>query len=268
LRDPEGKPAGLLALISLGQANEEDFKVDPAVSAAVRFLRQQAPLRPGETATHFRFWMARDTYQAISPTQSLIIVQLVRHYLTTPGLAYTFFPVADTEFWTPLAAYANLIHLPQAEFETDGKRFGVFGHDWRIEPPITWLSVLAEREIAMSPMIAQPPKTVQPLVVLSQADFTSAVQDALRSITRPDGLQGNPLLRSRMVVEKVGPEAGENERSEALRLLLKQAGETLRSSPREAKLFRAIYHTYIQPAPTQEAAAGRSTCHSAHTAAI
>jgi hypothetical protein len=163
--------------------------------------------------------------------------------------------VADTAFWTPLAAYANLTHLPEAEYEIDGKQFGVFGHDWRIEPPLNWLSVLAEREIAMSPQVAQPPKAVQPLVVLSQADFATAVQNALRSLSRPDGLQGNPLLRSRMVMEKVGSEASEVERAEALRLLLKLAGETLRSSPRETKLFRAIYHTYLQPAPTQEAAA-------------
>ena len=32
------------------------------------------PLRPGERVTHIRFWMARDTYQDVSPAQSLIAV--------------------------------------------------------------------------------------------------------------------------------------------------------------------------------------------------
>jgi hypothetical protein len=31
--------------------------------------------------------------------------------------------------------------------------------------------------------------------------------------------------------------------------------EALQSSPKEVRLYKAVYHTYIQPAPTQEVAA-------------
>ena len=41
----------------------------------------------------------------------------------------------------------------------------------------------------------------------------------------------------------------------ALRALLKEAAEQLRASPKELKFYRAVYHTYIQPAATQEQAA-------------
>jgi hypothetical protein len=56
--------------------------------------------------------MARDTYQAVSPIQSLIFVNAVQHYLVTPGLAYTFFGCAYPEFWTPVLAYADLVRIP------------------------------------------------------------------------------------------------------------------------------------------------------------
>ncbi len=37
--------------------------------------------------------------------------------------------------------------------------------------------------------------------------------------------------------------------------ILRRVCETLQNSPRETKLYRAVYHTYISPAPTQEQAA-------------
>ena len=55
--------------------------------------------------------------------------------------------------------------------------------------------------------------------------------------------------------EKAGAEVADFEYGEALRALLRHAADLLRSSPKETKLYRALYHTYFQPAPTQEAAA-------------
>ena len=37
--------------------------------------------------------------------------------------------------------------------------------------------------------------------------------------------------------------------------MLSEAAEQLRNSPKENKFYRAVYHTYIQPAATQEQAA-------------
>ena len=88
-RDSAGQPAGFMTLLAMERATAEDLAVDPAVAAAWDFLQRNAPLRPGESATYFRFWLAADTYQAVSPTQSLIFINMVRHYFT-PGLAFTF----------------------------------------------------------------------------------------------------------------------------------------------------------------------------------
>jgi hypothetical protein len=184
----------------------------------------------------------------------LIFVTAVRHYLTTPGLAFTFFPCADPAFWEPIFAYGDLARLPQTDFTVGGTRYGVYGHDWRVVPPAAWLNMLAEREIAMEGE-ATSPAVIQPMIVLSESEFASAALDALRDYARTDLLRTNPLLRSRLILDRVGANAGDNERTNALRDLLHNAAETLQNAPRQAKLYRALYHTYFQPAPTQERAA-------------
>jgi hypothetical protein len=249
LRAPDGQPTGALAHLQLQQASSSDLAADPAAQAAWQYLQTQRPLRPGEIATHFRFWLDRDAYQAVSPSQSVIFVNMVRHYLTTPGLAFTFLPVADPDFWAPMFAYADLARLPEADFEVAGRRYGVYGHDWRAVPPVAWLALLAEREIAAGGQPPAPAPAAEALVVLSQAEFGSAVRAGLHDSARPDLLRQNPLVRSRLVAERAGPGG---DRAAALLALLRQAAEALQASPREAKLYRAIYHTYFQGAATQE----------------
>jgi hypothetical protein len=56
-------------------------------------------------------------------------------------------------------------------------------------------------------------------------------------------------------VEQAGAQANTAQRAWILQSIVKKAAESLRQLPREAKLYRALYHTYIQPAPTQEQAA-------------
>ena len=253
-RDIEHKPAGFVMKVALHETGDEDRRVDPAVEAALRHLERNAPLRPGEKATLFRFWMARDTYQAVSAMQSLIFSNVAQHYLTTPGLAFTFFPTADPDFWGPMFAYVDLERLQAADFEVGGRRYGVYAHDWRVTPPMAWLDLLAEREIAAEPLAMSPAQTM-PLVVLGESDFTASVRDALRNFHRTSELRTNPLLRSRVVVERAGPNADDSAGVAALRDLLREAAEALQASPREAKYYRALQRTYLDPAPSQERAA-------------
>ncbi len=254
-RDETGKPFCFVAQVQLGQVTAADRAADPAVAAACRHLESHAPLRSGEGATLFRFWMARDTYQAVSPAQTLLFGNVAQHYLTAPGLAFSFFPCAEPDFWEPLFAHLDLHRLRDAEFASERHRFGVFGHDWRVTPPLAWLDILAAREIGNGPEAAAPPPTTVPLVVLSEPEFAAAVRDALRDLARADGLRNNPLLRSRLVTDRVGTQASTAERLAALRTLLRETIEPLQHSPRDAKLYRALHHTYVNPAPTQEAAA-------------
>jgi hypothetical protein len=254
-RDAEQQPAGFVMMVALHQASSEDLKIDPAASSAWRYLQKNAPLRTGEGATLFRFWMARDTYQTVSPTQSLIFINFVQHHRLTAGLAFTFFTCAEPEDWAVMFAYADLARIPEADFEVGGRRYGMYGHDWRVLPMKAWQDLLAQREIAASAQAIQTPLVSEPLVVLSQPEFVSAVRDALQDFSRPDALQNNPLLRSRLVMEQVAANADENQRIAALQSLVQEIAQSLESSPREAKCYRALYHTYLHPAPTQEQAA-------------
>lgn len=254
-RDTKQQPAGFVSVVELHQVDTEDLNIDPAVNLAWRYLQQRAPLRPGEGATLLRFWMAHDTYQAVSPIQSLIFVNFMQHHRSTAGLAFTFFVCAEPDFWAELFTYADLARIAEADFEVSGRRYGVYGHDWRVMSSKAWQALLAQREIDASAQAIAPSQTNQPLVVLSQAEFVRAVQEALRNLSRPNILQGNPLLQSRLVVEQVTAQASKTEQVAALQNILREAVESLQASPREVKYYRALYHAYLHPTSTQEKAA-------------
>ena len=251
-RTSSGQPDGFMVLVALDRVTPEEMAVDSALALAWGHLRRHAPLRPGENATYFRFWMAADTHQAVSPIQSLIFINMVRHYFT-PGLAFTFYACTDPLFWQPVFAYADLTRLPELDFTVGGRVYGVYGHDWRTVPPAAWLDLLGQREIAPEAMKLPPPTSR--LTALSQEAFFAAVEQALRDYMRPDMLYASPLLHSQMVVIRAGAGSSAPTQVTALRSLLKEAAEQLRESPKENKFYRAVYHTYIQPAPTQEQAA-------------
>lgn len=252
-RDEKGAVVGFIAMVALQRASPEERQSDPATHLAWEYLQRHAPLRSGEVATHYRFWMAHDTYQDVSSVQTLIFLNTVRYQLTTPGLAYHFLPCAQPDVWAGAFAYANLTRLTEIDYTVGGKTWGVFGHDWRAEPPLAWLQMLAEREVA--PGQVTPPAPPPPLVVLSETEFAEAVLDVLRHFTHPDELRENALLRSRLVTDPAGTQAAQGKRIAALVSLVQEAADALQRSPREAKLYRALYHTYLQPAPTQEQAA-------------
>ncbi len=251
-RDSHSEPAGFAIMVALHTATESDLSTDPGALASWQYLQNHAPLRPTEGATIFRFWMARDTYQAVSPTQSLIFINFVQYFQKTPGLAYTFLPCAEADTWAAMLTYFDLARQQKADFYVGGRHYGVYGHDWRVVSPTAWQQLLAQREVGTAVNVDNTPPS-EPLLVLSQPEFVEAVQNALRNFTRPDTLQNNLLLRSRSVNEMLySQNLGDS--INALRNLVKQAAESLQSSPRDQKLYQAIYRTYLNPAPTQEQA--------------
>jgi hypothetical protein len=256
LRAGDGQPAGFLWMIALQRATAIALEADPATRVASQYLQEHAALQPDEEATLFRFWMASDTYQEISVVQSLLFVHVVSHYLTTPNLAYTLFPCAEPAFWADVFAYADLQRIPAADYLVGERQYGVYGHDWRAVPPVTWLALLAEREVANeTEALAPAPQITLPAVALGEEAFANALREGLRDLARSDLLTQNPLVRSRMVNTRVGAQASTGERVAALQALIREASDLLQASPRDLKAYRALYHTYLQPAATQEQAA-------------
>jgi hypothetical protein len=170
-----------------------------------------------------RHWLALETYQDVSPVQMFITLHLVRRYLTTPGLGQVNVTCMNPEFWVEAFRYTDFHRLPERDFDRDGKRFGVFGHDWHAVPPMAWMALLADRETATE--VTQPPRR------LTEAEFAEEVRRALRDYARPD----RHALISKDAVA--------------------QAARVMEASPRDRRAFRALHHTYLQPAETQVAAA-------------
>lgn len=252
-RDGEETPAGFLMHVDLRKVSADDRASDPAIEAACSFLENEAPLRSGETATHFRFWMSRDAYQDISPVQSLISAYRVRFYLTTPSLAYTFVPTPQPERWELLFAYGDMHRVEGAAYTVGDRDYAAFGHDWRVTPPRAWLDQLAERDLSSS--MPEPSASGPTMIVLSRSDFDDAVKEAFKAHARPEAMHDNPLLRSRLVAEEVGLEASVEDRVEFLRERLDETAYSLDGDPKTAKYYRAVRATYLNPQPTQERAA-------------
>jgi hypothetical protein len=235
--------------------------VDPAVAAARIRLSRHPPVRPGERVTYVRWWLDAETYQKPSPAQSLLAVQLTRHYLTTPGLAVSFVPTADPDTWLWPMIYTDQNPMPEADFSLGRHRYSVFGHVWRAVPPARWLALMSERETAREPVPVRPERPGEAaLLALSRQEFGEAVRSLLRDLQRPDRLVHNPLLRCRLVEGRLpatpaGADPGPGARRAAVRGILEEAVTTLQASPRDAKGFRALHRTYLAPAPSQEVAA-------------
>jgi len=86
-------------------------------------------------------------------------------------------------------------------------------------------------------------------VVLSQEAFEGAVKQALRDYTRPSLLAANSLMQSQLM--RGLPDST----PVGLQAQLREACESLRGTPKDEKLYRALHRTYLQPATSQEAAA-------------
>jgi hypothetical protein len=251
-RNTGGELIGFMAHLTLQGATSEDLAADPAVPAALEFAQRYGPARPGEEMVHLRFWMDRDAYQGLSPAINLTAINSTIYWTTHPKLAWNFITTADPDFLQPHFTSLNMRRSPEADFEVGGRHYGVFSHDWRVEPASAWLAMKAERypqtDLTLDQLEASLPR---PLLVLSQPEFEEAVRQALRDYTRPDLLAANPLMRSRLVIRSAEQDAS----PAALQALLREAAASLTGNPRDEKLYRAIYHTYLEPAPTQERAA-------------
>lgn len=243
--------AGFCHSVEISQASSEETAMDPAVRGAVAHLAGSAPLLPGEQVLLMRNWMDAESYQDSPAIFNMGSMVSLRQIFGTPRLAYYFVAQRHSERYAGMFDYLRIPLAPQAAFVIDGQPFGVFGHDWRIEPPLEWIEVMGERELLdeIVPLENQPGPG-RP-VLLSEPEFAEAVRQALKDLRRPDLLALNPLLRSRCLRER-----SDGEPTPALlQALLGEGADLLTATPRSRKLHRVLWHTFFEPAPTQEAAA-------------
>lgn len=145
-RDGNGAVVGFMLFVALRPSDRDLHESDPCALAIRRYLETQPPLAGDQFAAIARFWMDRDSYQALSPSQGMIFVATTRYLLTTPGLAYSFHVFAEPDLWRPAMDQVLIQRLPEADFTVGGRRYGVCMHEWRAQPPQMWLEALAEHE--------------------------------------------------------------------------------------------------------------------------
>jgi hypothetical protein len=242
---------GFCAQVALHEAGEDDFARDPGARAVWAHAQHHAPPRPGDEVLLARFMIDRDAYQAPSRSFNLQAIRCSQEWLGRPRLSWYYIVFADPNAMTPPMDYVYVHRAPEADFEVGGRSYGGFAHDWRRFGGAEWLERMAERELGDEAPAPSPERGPSPLLALSQPEFADAVRRALRDLHRPDALATNPLARTRVVRER----GAELPAPEALRELLREAVDALRTDPRGEKLVRALERTYLRPAPTQEAAA-------------
>lgn len=242
---------GFMITVALHSINPDELHLDPAAENAWQYLQNHAPLRLGESALLYRFWIADNDHKSISSVQQLMVTHAIQQHRNTAGIAFTFIACAKSNPWLELLNYADFSQISE-KFQAGEQSYSIYGHDWRVISAATWQERLLHQEIAPLPS-AKPTQVTELPLVLGQLEFVAAVQEALRYFTRPDLLQNNPLLRSRWVLEQSA--ANVAERISVLQAWVREATETLQASPRDQKLYRALYRTYLSPALTQEQAA-------------
>jgi len=146
IRRVDGALIGFIANLSLEAVTPEDAAADPAIALVIRYAERHGPLRPGELFRYGRFWMDADRHQAITQVFTVVAAICSQSWIG-PNVAWSFVAMADPDLMEPMLTEIQMRWLLEADFETGGQRYGVFGHDWRVEPARTWLRLKAERAL-------------------------------------------------------------------------------------------------------------------------
>ena len=252
LRHTNGAVRGFLALLDLTSASDEDRMADPSVPAVWDHIRREGGLRAGQRVTLTRFLIDAEAYQGPSPTMNAAPVVTLQMYLSAPTLAWDFLALTDPDRWNDYFAMGDMGRIDGADFTVGGRRFGLFGHDFRALPLGPWMDLWSERALAQNPTL--PPRRSATRLMLSQPDFAEAVRQGLKDLARPDLLARNPLLRTRLLADAA---AGGHGDAGVLEEVLRAAIATLAQDPRDDKQYRAVQQTYLRRTATQEGAAAQ-----------
>ena len=243
---------GFVVILMLPSILEMDTQVDPAIAAVQTFIQKyDSVIQPEKPINYVRFWMGREKYQ-VAETQSLVAMRAGGAWISNPQMSWTFAATAQAHLWQEMFAHFNFDYTGDADFVIGGHRYGVFTHDWRAESVKEWGNRLEALQLGLEPPNKQKVTiTSSSVLSLSEPEFVDAVKQALRDYTRPDILAENILMRSRIITEII-----ENTPSTSpLQILIQEAADSLKGNPKDEKFYRAVYRTYLKPAPSQEAAA-------------
>ncbi len=207
----------------------EELREDPVVAAAWNHVRRHGEPRSGELLNLVRFLVDDACPARPSDVTALLQARVATPLIRDDRIAWSVVVCPDADHWparlarTHTGAGPRPVVVGERPYPIVAARRG--GHGDTAQARVaTW----------------------------ERADFEQEVRQTLRSWRRPDQFADSGLLRSRMVAE-----AGHDDAVTGLRQLLTAALDTLAGDPRQAKYHRVVVTTYLNGAPTQEAAAER-----------
>uniref|UniRef100_A0A7C1K3Q5 Orc1-like AAA ATPase domain-containing protein n=1 Tax=Thermomicrobium roseum TaxID=500 RepID=A0A7C1K3Q5_THERO len=215
--------------------------------ALLTALRQAMHVRSGERAVVHLTWITPS--EKDSP-ESLVALAMALHWeraLLMPQLAVCGF--LSDEATVNRATVWDVFHIQAVRSQWAGMPFVLGVRDWRRRSITEWL--------------AQPDVSEEDAEIVLQGDaldrslFAVAVVQALRDVSRPERLRGNPLLSSRVVARLAGAGASEPQRIHALRQLLERAIAELGLRPQYRRWQLVAESAYLRPIESQERMAER-----------
>ncbi|WP_394427103.1 hypothetical protein [Streptomyces sp. SGAir0957] len=214
---------------------------DPVALAALDAVRAGSPLRRTERLLLAR-WSCGN-----APANLAALVTL---WATTPGIAVSW-TVAAPEDRELSALLALCRHRATPVPDGGGGALVSYAQDWRIESFPCWMAALRTRLPADEPGAAHVAEAEPTPAPLPWPGFAEAVKQAFRSVGAGDTgeLAENALLTTRLV--QPGADAT------ALRTVLDQTVERLRTAPGTAQLGAVLEITYLSGPRSQQAAASR-----------
>lgn len=254
-----GEAVAFMTRLRLAGRRGDECAADPVVAAAWEHAERENPPPPGGHLMMSRFMAHPAVRREASSAMHLMQLRMCADWIRSDPPAWSFVATPRPGLWGPLLEHLG--HHPAAEASPgDGHTCALFACDWRTTPVETWFD--RSRLWALTGDRGPADRAGDAGRALTRMDFDNAVRSALRDWHRPDALEANPLLRTRMVADRAGAAVqGGRERpahaAEMLRDLLTDAVDALREDPRQAKFHRVVATTYFHKVPSQMAAAER-----------
>lgn len=256
VRDRELRPQGVALVLTfdadaIATGRNGD---DPGVAAFCHYVSEHAPLRGGHIAMFMRFALARDTFQESGPVLSQILLHGNGLYFT-PGLSFFALAADISRDWWGTGENADAPLLPDTEFRSGNRRFGLLAHDMRSEPPLQWARNCVDRILGDRP--PAPAARYRPRI-LQRNEFESAVLDALRHYHDEAHLRASALHDSQLL-------AGQPDDPVEIRRLLANTSRSVLDDGRQQSPHRILTTVYFDAAVGKQIAAAETFCVSERT---
>jgi hypothetical protein len=249
IRDGSGV-RGVVARLDLTHASEEDRSTDPVTAAAWRHAHERAGAAATDRVDICRWVVDREAYQDPSPTLNAAPLVNLLAYVGLPGLALDYLVLRSPDRWDEWFRLADMPRAEGCDVEVGQHVHGLFHHDFRRVPLRDLLTLWSER--ALDVAFEEAPRREPAVTSPSRTTFDREVRQALRDARRPDLLERNALVRSRLVTSCPFPG---HSGGEVLARVVEDAVGSLRQDPRDDALWRAVRSTYLGGSRTQDAAA-------------